>query len=321
VSTVNCDATADLEALAELSGRPVHVIVPPGQLPLVHPVVQICPTYDVTKGWDVFHAADFLRGIMHDLPQYKRVGLLTHKKFQDKIQAALGEHYASRITMQAYFGDGLSRGSNQWLDRCDALIILGTPRPGSPSIRQHLMRIGKVRAAFLKEDQADWHLAEWTGTTESGDTRLVKTGRYRNEDWHRAYSYICKSQLKHAIGRGRGILPQGIPVYLVSTEDMSDRMRPPTGRPIPIADVLFKPLDRAGLDVLRVLEGTSAKNAMKTGQVCEALFRCTDPSSRNRTNYRLRWLERAGRVRRRKRRRGWYVTPAGTGSPNCIPAE
>jgi hypothetical protein len=350
IPTVICNATADLDEIRTLAGdmRPVRNIAPRGSLPLLKPVLQICPKYEVTRSRYLDRAADDLRGIIHDLPQYPRVGLITHSTHHRKIREALGEPYSSRITLESYYGDGLSRGSNEWIDKCDVLILLGPPRPGSSSIRQHLLRLGHVRAANITEEQAEWHRATWTGTTESGMTVEIETPRYRNEDWHRAYCAITRTQIKQAIGRGRGILPNGIPVYIVTTEDIDglgwghvagDEAQ--TGR-APITDDPFLPLRNEHAEVLAVLAGTTSKAPLKTGEVCAALYgeksivaqwsldrvrggRPKDRPKANgftsdryyKTNRMLTALLKQGRVRRKHKGRGWYIVavPAAAESP------
>lgn len=306
VSVVISDHTADLEEIRTVTERGIRDITPRGVLPLVHPVLQVCPPYDVTRGRDKDHAADILRGVMHDLPQYHRVGLLTHQTLHRKVRATLGEPYASRITLESYFGDGLSRGSNEWLTQCDVLIILGTPRPGTPSIRERLVRLGKVHAARLTAEQANWHLATWTGTTESGETVEIESPRYRDEDWHQAYCAITKAQLKQAIGRGRGILPGGIPVYVVSTEDLGNIMTQADGRYM-LADAPFAPLTTKDVETLQALEGTGAKDRRKTAEVARRLGFGTATTDLMRTSRRLTRLLEACRVRRKQR--GWYLSP------------
>jgi hypothetical protein len=314
------DATADEQEIRAVTERDVRVITPRGELPLVHPVVQICPQYDILRERNIDHAADILRGILHDMPQYQRVGLITHSTLHEKVRAALGEPYAGRITLESYFGEGLSRGSNEWLGRCDVIIVFGTPRPGTPSIRERLIQTTKVRASRLRDEQTDWHRETWTGTTESGETLTVETPRYRDDDWHRAYCNIAKAQLKQAIGRGRGILPEGIPVYVVTTEDIGSGsiLTQTPGRYL-LADAhRFAPLNLPCVDVLRVLkelEAFSGSRAVKRGQICRALFGTDNNKAVERTKYLLNLLLEAGRVRRKGTRKGWYL-PQGNFLPS-----
>jgi hypothetical protein len=333
ISTLICNATLDLHEIQLLVDRPVRDITPRGTLPLVKPVLQICPRYEVTMSRRLERAADDLRGILHDLPQYARVGVITHKTHYKEIREALGEPYSSRITLVGYYGDGLSRGSNEWIEKCDVLILLGPPRPGNPSIRQHLIRLGKIRAANLTDKQADWHESTWSGTTESGEKVEIQTPRYRNEDWHRAYCAITKTQLKQAIGRGRGILPEGIPVYVVTTEDIGSigvgtQNEDQTGR-VPIADAGFPPLKREHAEVLAVLAGTTPLEPMKTAEVAARLgLPDTDSGRRTARDY-LEILREQGRVRlqrsgkgrgrRKERKKGWHVTTPPSARVNSSP--
>ena len=265
--------------------------------------MQICPQFDITRERKVDHAADILRGILHELP-HPRVGLITHSTLHEKVRAALGEPYAGRITLESYFGEGLSRGSNEWLKRCDVIIVFGTPRPGTRSIRERLIQTTKVCAAMRTEERADWHRETWTGTTESGVTQEVETGRYRDEDWHRAYCNIAKAQLKQAIGRGRGILPDGIPVYVVSTEDIGSGsiLTQTPGRYLLADTNHFLPLNHDCVKVLRVLEelgAVSGSRAVKRGQICRVLFGTDHSKATRQTMYLLNLLLDAERVRRK----------------------
>jgi hypothetical protein len=246
------DATADAGALADLflDDRPFHVITPRGRLGRLHPVVQIVPAADVTRGRRPGPVADLLRGVLHGVPaRYPRVGLLTHQNLLPPVLAGLGD-CRGRLTLASHFGGGLSRGSNAWPAKCDALVTLGTPRVPPAAIRQHLLRLGKVAAAGLTEAEAGWHQVYWTGRTLSGAERLVRTGRYRDPDWDAAYRALVCGELWQAVGRGRGILPEGMPVYVVTTESLGD---------IPLADAgTFAPLTPGQGRALGCLRGSSA---------------------------------------------------------------
>jgi hypothetical protein len=332
VPTSLSNTTTDLDELATMVNRPINTITPLGGVPLVQPVVQIVPKYDVTRERNIYHVVDILRGVLHDLPQYQRVGALCHSTHYEKLIEKLREPYSSRITLLAYFCEGLSRGSNEWITQCDVMIILGTPRPGTPAIRERLVQNGNIQAARLTSEQADWHLEKWIGTTETGESREITTARYRDENWHRAYTNICKAQLKQAIGRGRGILPTGIPVYLISQEDTSRIRTPPAGR-VSIAAAPFAPLRQWQLEVLRVLEGTSSAAPLKTSDVAKALHLSTVNRVLMSTNRTLTTLMESGRVRfqraggglrkGRRRRKGWYLAPPSAPSsptPQSAPA-
>lgn len=335
VLSIFCDATSDPEEIRSLVGGNGHVhdITPRGTLPNLKPVVQICPQYDVIKTRRLEHAGDILRGVMEDVPtQYRRVGLITHKALYDKdIKKEVGEPYSSRIALQSYFGDGLSRGSNEWIKQCDVLIILGTPRPGSNSIRDHLITVmGKTRAARLTEKEADWHLEIWEGISESGHIIPVQTPRYRNEDWHSAYCAITKKQIWQAAGRGRSILPEGIPVYIVTTEDISDyglarhAMTPKMGespimqqrsRRIPIASAGYPALNYDCAAILRILEArnaTARSRAIKTGLITRDMYGTEEVCSKQLEHVKhcLSRLHDVERIARKAKRSGWYLPQA-----------
>jgi hypothetical protein len=157
------DATGNRQQLESVTGRPVRDITPPGKLPRKQPVVQI--RCDVTRKTEVNKAAEILRGILYDLP-YQRAGVLTHQGLVAKLPKLIGEDFGCRVSMWEYFFGGQSRGSNDWLDACDVLIVLGTPRVPPGAIRSHLLRIGNLRAAQLSESEAGWQADWWSGVTE-----------------------------------------------------------------------------------------------------------------------------------------------------------
>lgn len=300
------DATANPLEIGALLGRPIHVITPRGQLPQRHPVLQIIPTTDVTRRRSVAAVADTLRGVLHDLPQFRRVGLLTHRTLYRKVPAKLGEEYQTRLALVSYFKSGLSRGSNEWIAQCDVLIVLGTPRVGTDAIRRHLMLHGQMEAARLTVAQAYWHSELWLGLSLSGRIRAVSTWRYADADWHGAYCAIVRSELVQAIGRGRGILDKGIPVFVVSTEQICDRATQMLGPP-PLADAPFAPLTVVQARALSALRGTDGEGKERTLK-SETVGHCIGVK-KDRAYEILHKLEQDGRVKRRGQRGGWYLPP------------
>jgi hypothetical protein len=291
------DATADREELEAVLGRPLRDITPTGRLLRHHPVLQVVPARDVTKGRDPAAAASLLRGILYDLT-HRRVGLLTHKKLAAALPKLLGEPYRDRLSMVAHFGSGLSRGSNQWTGGCDILIVMGTPRVPPDAIRLHLYRLGKSRAAGRTREGAGWGIDYWSGVTESGRRVTVRTPHYKDHDWHGAYRSLVRSELVQAVGRGRGILPEGIPVLVVTTENLS-----PTedGRGGPrIADHPYAPLTDAQARALACLRRGGHRVVAQSSEVAGKLG-----VSERWARELLAELEAAGRVRRVGQRCGW----------------
>jgi hypothetical protein len=308
------DATGDPAELEAATGRRVRIITPEGLLERQHPVLQVVPATpagdrDVTKNRQTGPVADLLRGILHDLPHYGRVGLLTHQRLSQELPEALGEPYASRLSLISYFHSGMSRGSNEWHRRCDLLVILGTPRIPTSAVREHLLQLGKTEAACLRSERAGWHREYWEATTESGMPRAVATPHYRDPDWHAAYCRLVISELKQSLGRGRGILPDGIPVYVVTTEDLGDGG-------IRLAEHTYPPLTQAQDRVLAALGqlsvgvpyssllGTPTDNfrPLPTAKIAAALG-----LSPERVKQLLGRLEADGRVKRVGKRGGWLL--------------
>jgi hypothetical protein len=301
------DATADINELTAILDHPIHVITPRGALPQKHPVVQIIPKTDVTRERSVARVADILRGVIHDLP-HRRIGLLTHQTLYRKLPDKLGDEYAERLSLCSYFGSGLSRGSNEWIAQCDALIILGTPRVGTDAIRHHLLMLGKIDAARLTTAQSRWHRRFWVGITPSRRVRAVSTGCYADADWQSAYRSIVRGELIQATGRGRGILDEGIPVFVVSTEQICDRATQALGD-IRIAEAdAFAPLSTINARALAALHGTdgaSKERTLKTETVGQRIG-----VGKDRAYQILNRLRQDGRVRRVGERGGWYLPPS-----------
>jgi hypothetical protein len=306
------DATLSQSELEMVLGCPVANKTPRGMLLRHHPVLQIVPIgNDVTKGRKIKGVADQLRGIIHDLP-YQKVGVLTHIEFAGDIKELLGEPYAGRVAMVDYFGSGLSRGSNQWHRKCDALIVLGTPRVGADAVREHLIRLGKMKAACLKREGMGWEWDEWYGSSESGQKVTVRTQHYSNRDWHLAYCSLVRSELVQAVGRGRGVLPEGIPVYVVTTENLAppnydaeatsepDDAKGPSD--IPIAENPFAPLDEKEVKILAALRNERGGRVVRKTSEIARLIGC----NRRWMTEQLRLLEIEGRIRRIGNKGGWY---------------
>jgi hypothetical protein len=301
------DATADLEEYrAIFRPRTVQDITPRGKLALMHPVLQIIPKQDVTRKTGPCRAGEIVQGVLNDLP-YQRIGLITHRPQLKKLSRWLEENGVDtgRITKVSYFGNE-SRGSNDWIGNCDALIIIGTPRVPPSSIRRHLLLLGKRAAARLTAAEAGWHLDRWQGLTESGKEVDVRTGHYRDPDWHAAYLSLVRSELRQAIGRGRGLLPNGIPVFAVTTENLGDTYC--------IADHPFARLTQKQALALAYLKDSTAERPVMTS-VFANLLEC----SLRRANEILNRLLEDGRVKRRGKKGGWYLAPLPGGGSEPLP--
>jgi hypothetical protein len=295
------DATADPEEIAAALGHPVKDITPKGRLLLQRPVLQIIPDRDVTRGRKPEAVLPILRGLLYDLPQ-ERIGLLTHSTLAKRLPKLLPEADRERLVKVHYFGGGESRGSNDWFRECDALIVLGTPRVGPEAIRERLIRLGKVKAAMMSKEEAGWGWDYWSGVTESGKRRTVKCLHYTDHDWHAAYCNIVRSELVQAIGRGRGILEDGIPVYVVSNENLAPTSHLDGRFGFPLADKgRHDSLADPEADVLRVMR-EQRRPIITTKEIATALELTTQWVLKS-----LSELQKAGRVIRIGQRGGWSL--------------
>lgn len=314
-----CDATANHKDIEALAGRSVYDATPRGQIEQRHPIVQI-PT-DVTKRSTEKRVRSVLRGLLSRLP-YQRVGVIAHREHVSVVEAC------GRVRRAAYFRGVDSRGSNSWQEACDCLIVLGTPRVPPTVIKHRLIQTGKSAAAGRSEDWVAWKPDYWSGITTNGNRVTIQTLAYRDHDWHHTHQQIVKAELKQSIGRARSVTGGGIPVLVVTTEDLA----------LPILDDDVSPLTDseekvlAAIKKLSVLSGQvpTANVAEPSGQALtgESIAEISGETS---TKYLLggsphstrsiaeevskdgRWvlrmlanLERRGFVRRVGQRGGWF---------------
>ena len=141
--------------------------------------------------------------------------VICHRPHVEAVKS-LGGEYQPRIAKVSYFGSGDERASNEWHRDCDALIVLGTPRLPAEAVESFLIQCGDVAAATRKPG---WEAYRWRGVTESGKLREVEAHGYRDEVWRAAFRELVRAELIQSIGRGRGILDDGIPVVVLSTEE------------------------------------------------------------------------------------------------------
>jgi hypothetical protein len=303
-SVVVNDATLSKAECDAVTGSTVHDITPLGTwLQLAHPILQLIPKQDVTIGRNAKRVADLLRGLLHDLPQHERIGLITHQRLAKVLRELVGDEYRKRLAKVDYFRSGLSRASNCWHQECDALIVLGTPRVPPHAIRVRLMQLGRYEAPKLTQQQAGWHLDHWVGTTRSGEEHTIHTGRYADDDWNEAYGYLVRSELVQAIGRGRSLLPDGIPVYVVSREYLGP-LAPQALGDIRVVDGLLAPLSTVQSRILRLLRGGVV---LKTSDLVKQLAEIGLGVSDRRCRLILRQMERDERVARVGERKGWFA--------------
>ena len=243
VPVICLDATATADDLRAATGRDVHDCTPEGHLPNLTPVVQI--PWDVTAGQSPKTAAGFVEAFLASHPEVERLGLIGH---QDHIRAMMDDddvlpaRLRSRLAKSCWFGAGPDRASNNWHNACDALLVLGTMRPGSGAVKQRLIVHGKCDAA---RRDGDWGIRHWEATTTDGRQYRGEGKGYRDPEWHAAHAAISRAAVHQAVGRGRSVTGKGIPVWVVSDEPMG----------VPVDDSLqpVAPVVRETVEVVRAI--------------------------------------------------------------------
>lgn len=289
------DATGNRSDLEAMLGRPVQDITPAGNIAPVHPIIQI--PRDVTRSTVPGKAADILRGLLYDLP-YQRIGVITHRPLETSLATLVGTPFSERIVEIDHFSGGEARGSNKWFQRCDCLIVLGTPRVPTFSIAKRLIQINRIAASALRPEAYKWSADWWSGVTQSGKRVTVKTKHYQDHDWHRAHHAIVVAELIQNIGRARSYNENGIPCYVVTTENLAPLEKGIDGRHsiARIADKPFAPLTEAQMRVLSVM----GDKPMSGRAIARAIG-----LSQQTVNEHLSSLQESGCVRLLGRMKGW----------------
>ena len=94
-----------------------------------------------------------------------------------------------------------------------------------------------------KRQRGWWDFDYWSGVTTTGKRRTIRTLAYTDHDWYQANRSLVAAELIQAVGRGRSILASGIPVVVITTEDIG----------LPIHEIDVEPMDENGLKVLQVI--------------------------------------------------------------------
>jgi hypothetical protein len=114
------------------------------------------------------------------------------------------------------------------------------------AIRSRLIQRGLAMAADRSNDWTDDY---WSAQTVQGKRRTIRTNHYRDHDWHAAYQAIVTAELIQAVGRGRSIMEAGIPVVVVSPEELAV----PGLSQIPVWDDDLVPIGERQLAALQAL--------------------------------------------------------------------
>jgi hypothetical protein len=93
---------------------------------------------------------------------------------------ALPESIRQRIVKIEHHRSGLRRGSNSWLDDCDAILVVGTPRVPPAVIRTRLIQHGLTAAAAR---DGEWGRDYWSGVTARSRPRSGTTWQWTVTRW------------------------------------------------------------------------------------------------------------------------------------------
>lgn len=290
------DATISPDRLAALLGHPIHDTTPPGKLAILKKAVQI--PRDVTRGTSGKTVQNILRGVLADRPERQNIGVICHQVHIGAIKK-LEPEYLRRIEKISYFGSGDERSSNDWHERCDLIVIVGTPRVPPATIAAYLIQVGEIGEACR---EPKWGPIQWEGRTEADESVLVKSSGYLDPAWRRAYQEHVRSTLVQSIGRGRGILETGCEVLLLSNEEAGLR----------ISDAEATTLNASSAVVLAKLTEITTQNANKyfLGKCVVKSSELVAETKLSPTLVRtiLRSLEERGLVIREGERQGWRLT-------------
>ena len=246
------DATADANEIETLVGRPVHNMTPEGRLEQRHDALQI-PS-DVKQSTSAGAIVDLFRGFFNAFPNVKRLGVICHRCHVSTIKGTankgpvLDKEFLQRIAKIEHYRGGESRGSNNWLDECDMILVFGTPRVPPPAIKTRLIQTGRVAAAS-RDPKEEWQRDYWSGVTTIGKRRTVRTSAYRDHDWHSVHRAIVHAELLQAVGRGRGICENGIPVVVMSNEHLG----------LPLLEINVEPISDKAVQVLKAIKQACAQ--------------------------------------------------------------
>lgn len=199
-------------------GREIEDKTPEGILELKKRAVQF--PQDITRRTTSRTVLGILRGVIADHLDRRRIGVICHRVHQPAIDD-LEPLFRQRIARVAYFGSGEERASNAWYRECDLIVVLGTPRVPPSAIRAYLVQVDELAAAA---EEGAWGPLTWRGWTESGAEWVIASRGYTHPAWQRAYREIVRANLIQAIGRGRGVLEEGIDVVVVSTDECGLRL-------------------------------------------------------------------------------------------------
>jgi hypothetical protein len=237
--------------------------------------------------------------LLAQYPQASKVGIITHQCHVEDIEA-LDRLWRRRIARIEYYRSGKDRASNSWLD-CDLILVLGTPRVPPVAVRDTLIRLGRVDAAGRTDK---FVTLPWEGRTKSGQMVKIDGLGYVDPSWAEANSLLVKETMRQAIGRGRGVNDNGVPVLVVSNESLG----------LTVADQPLPLVSEAEDETLRLTVSATARNANSNTLANLAVKPVVTDTVAESSQYELRTvrnhlssLSSSGLLKRKGERGGWIL--------------
>ncbi len=209
------NASTNSESIQALIGRDVVDKTPAGKLEYKFPPLQYADV-DVTKGTTPKIVRGIVRGLLAKFNNAQKVGIITQQCHVEALDE-LDPFWRSRISRIEYFRSGKDRASNSWLESCDLILVVGTPRVPPVAVRDDLIRFGNTNEATTS---GDFGSINWEGRTCDGKLVEIEGTGYLNESWAESHRNLVKEVLLQAVGRGRGVCDRGVPVVVVSNESI-----------------------------------------------------------------------------------------------------
>jgi hypothetical protein len=279
--------------LSGIVGKPVIDRTPQGRLGYQVPPVQYADQ-DVTQRTSGGTVRGLLRKVLSLYPSANKVGVITHNCQLPEIEKP-DRLWSQRIVKREYFRSGRDRASNAWLG-CDLIVVLGTPRVPPVAVRDGLLRLGEIEAAAR---DGDFGAVRWEGRTVAGEAVWTEGKGYGDPAWAGMQNLLVREALLQAVGRGRGVTSEGVPVVVVSNEPLG----------LPLADSPLDPVTDAEAEIHRLFVGLTAQIAKESNiadrAVTTAQVAGSSPYEERYVRQVLSSLSSHGLLRRKGARGGW----------------
>ena len=292
------NASTTAKAVKELVGHEVIDKTPLGRLEYRVPPLQY-PDADITQGSSGNKVRSVVRGLLAQYPQANKVGIITQQCHVADIEA-LDPLWRIRIARIEYFRSGKDRASNSWLG-CDLILVIGTPRVPPVAVRDMLIRLGRVDAACRNEKFIS---LAWEGKAKDGRLVRIDGLGYADPFWADAHCHLVKETLLQAIGRGRGVNDNGVPVVVASNESLG----------LTLADQPLHLVNDAEDETLRLTVSATAQNAIDNIIATHAVAPVVTDTVAEKSQYEIRTvrnhlssLSHSGLLKKKGERGGWIV--------------